>query len=122
MEKALKKYIDSLGVVGKRELRQLLQQTSLVDRYSLLMNVRGYTYSGYTGPQVAARENDLETMKCMLEGFTVDKKYDALKIQGGGGVSALHFAAANGYLSIITYLLTVLSQQQMYNLLQLKVR
>ena len=119
MEKALKKYIDSDSVVGKEELRQLLQHTSSVDRYSLLMNVRGDKYS-YTGPHIAARCNDLETMKYMLEGFTVDEKYDVLKIQAGAGNTALHYAAWQGHSSIITYLLTDLSQQQKYNLLQLQ--
>ena len=119
MEKALKKYIDSMSVDGKEELRQLLQQTSSVDRYSLLMNVRGDKY-GNAGPHVAAGKNDLETMKCMLEGFTVDKKYDVLKIQGGHRASALQYATARGHLSIITYLLTDLSQRRKYNLIQLQ--
>ena len=85
------------------------------------MNVRGDEYSG-TGPQIAARENDLETMKCMLEGFTTDQKYDVLKIQTGNDFSALHYAAWSGYSSVITYLLTDLSQQQKYNLIQLQDR
>ena len=118
MEKALKKYIDSESKDGKKELRQSLKQTSSVDRYSLLMNVRGDIWSGNTGPHIAALYNDLETMKCMLEGFTIDHKYNVLKIQGG--VSALHYAASSGFSSIITYLLTDLSQQQKYNLLQLQ--
>ena len=118
LKNVLKKYIDN-SADGKEELRQLLQQTSSVDRYSLLMNVRGDKY-GNAGPHVAAGKNDLETMKCMFEGFTVDKKYEVLKIQGGGGVSALHFAAYYGFQSIITYLLTDFSQQQKYNLLKLQ--
>ena len=120
MEKSLKKYIDTESVDGKEELRQLLQQTSSVDRYSLLMNVRGDKYSGITGPHIAALYNDLKTMKYMLEGFTTDEKYDVLKIQAGDGLSALHYAAVGGYSSIITYLLTDLSQQQKYDLLQLQ--
>ena len=120
MEKALKKYIDSLSADGKEEVRPLLQQTSSIDRYSLLMNVRGDKFSGNTGPHIAANYNDLETMKYMLEGFTVDEKYDVLKIQGGNGLSVLHCAAWRGYSSIITYLLTDLSQQQKYNLLKLQ--
>ena len=119
LEKALKNYIDNYSVDSKEKLRQLLQQTSSVDRYSLLMNVRGDKYS-ITGPHVAAMYNDLETMKYMLEGFTGDEKYDVLKIQGCTGVSALHYAAWGGYSSIITYLLTDLSQQQKYNLFQLQ--
>ena len=119
LKNVLKKYIDN-SADGKEELRQLLQQTSSVDRYSLLMNVRGDKHSGNTGPHIAAKYNDLETMKCMLEGFTTDQKYDVLKIQGGYGSSALHCAAGEGYSSIITYLLTDLSQQQKYNLLQLQ--
>ena len=120
MEKALKRYIDSDHADGKEELRQLVQQTSSVDRYSLLMNVRGDKYSGNTGPHIAALYNDLETMKCMLKGFATDQKYNVLKIQVGGGLSALHYATWNGYSSIITFLLTDLSQQQKYNLLQLQ--
>ena len=84
------------------------------------MNVRGDKYSDNTGPHRAALYNDLETMKYMLEGFTADEKYDVLKIQDSIGSSALHFAAGNGYSSIITYLLTDLSQQQKCNLLQLQ--
>ena len=80
MEKALKKYIDSESVDGKEELRQLLQQTSSADKYSLLMNVREDKYDT-TGPHVAAIYNDLETMECMLEGLTGDQKYNVLKIQ-----------------------------------------
>ena len=91
LEIALKKYIDNRAD-GKEELRQLLQQTPSVDRYSLLMNVRGDKYSSNTGPQIAAGYNDLETMKCMLEGFTADEKYDVLKIQNSYGISALHYA------------------------------
>ena len=59
-------------------------------------------------------------MKYMLEGFTTYGKYDVLKIQCGGGTSALHYAAWCGYTSIITYLLTDFFQQQKYNLLQLQ--
>ena len=66
MEKMLKQYIDSLTKDGKEELRQLLQQTSSVDRYSLLMIVRGDKYSGNTGPHIAAKYNDVETMKWYL--------------------------------------------------------
>ena len=62
LEKALKKYIDSRAD-SKEELRQSLQQTSSVDRHSLLMNVRGDKYSSNTGPHRAASKNDLETMK-----------------------------------------------------------
>ena len=120
LELVLKWYIDIIGADGKEELRQLLQQTSSIDRYSLLMNVRGDKYSNNTGPHRAAWYNDLETMKCMLEGFTSDKKYDVLKIQTGNGCSTLHYAARRGYSSIITYLLTDLSQQQNYNLFQLQ--
>ena len=119
LELVLKWYIDIIGADGKEELRQLLQHTSPVDRYSLLMNVRGDKY-GNTGPHIAAREDDLETMKCMLEGFTVDEKYDVLKIQARNGLSALHLAASFGNSLIITNLLTDLSQQQKYNLLQLQ--
>ena len=43
-----------------------------------------------------------------------------MKIQAGNGTSALHYAAWRGFLSTITYLLTDLSQQQKYNLLQLQ--
>ena len=122
LEIALKKYIDSEGADGKVELRQLLQQTSPVDRYSLLMNVRGDIYTGYRGPRLAAKYNDLETIKTMLEGFTGEQKYDVLKIQGYAGISALQCAAYFGHSSIITYLLTDLSQQQKFKLLKLQKR
>ena len=102
LENALKKYIDNRAD-GKKELRRLLQQTSSVDRYSLLMNVRGDKHDN-TGVEIAALYNDLETMKCMLEGFTVDEKYNVLKIQSGYSNSALYYAAENGNSSIITYL------------------
>ena len=78
LEKAIKKYIDSEGVDGRQELRQLLQQTSSVVRYSLLMNVRGDKCSTVTGPHLAAAYYDLETIKFMLEGFTGDHKYEVL--------------------------------------------
>ena len=123
MERAqeLKKYIDSLSADGKEEVRQLLQQTSSVDGYSLLMNVRGDKWSGNTGPHLAAGYNDLETIKYMLKGFTGDKKYDVLKIQiKNNCVSALHYAAGYCPSSTLTYLLSGLSQQQKYNLFQLQ--
>ena len=123
LEKVLKKYIDGESADdGNEELRKLLQQTSVADKYSLLMNVRGDKWwsNGNTGPQIAAMFNDLETMKCILEEFTIDQKYDVLKIQVGYAFSALYYAAENGNSSIITYLLTDLSQQQKYNLLQLQ--
>ena len=119
LDNALKKYIDNLSAASRGQLRQLLQQTSSVDRFRLLMNVRGDKYRGNTGLHIAAISYDLETMKYMLEGFTVDQRYDVVKIQGGG-LSALHYAASKGFPSIITYLLTDLSQQQKYNLLQLQ--
>ena len=118
---ALKKYIDSEGADGKEELRQLLQQTSSVDRYILLMNVRGEKWWGNTGPQMAAWHNDLETMKFMLEGLTRKQKYRVLKIQAESiGRTTLHYAAGPGHSSIITYLLTDLPQEQKFNLLQLQ--
>ena len=120
MEKVLRKYIDSNCKNGKEELRKLLQQTSSIDRYSLLMNVRGNKYNGNTGPNTAANYNDFESTKDMLKGLTGDQKYDVLKIQSGNGISALHHLAWGGYTSIITYLLTDLSQQGKYNLLQLQ--
>ena len=120
MEKALKKYIDSMSADGKEEVRPLLQQTSSLHRFRLLMDVRGDEYSGNTGSHIAARENDLETMKCMLVDLTSDQRYAVLRIQAYGGLSALHYAATNGFSSIITYLLTDFSQQQKYNLLQLQ--
>ena len=118
---ALKKYIDNRAD-GKEELRQLLQQKSSVDnKYSLLMDVRGDKYGSITGPHIAAKYNDLETMKYMLKEFTFDQKYDLLKIKGGkSGLSALHYAARNNRSLIITCLLTDFSQQQKYSLLQLQ--
>ena len=118
LENALKNYIDNRAD-GKVEVRQLLQQMSSVDRYSLLMNVRG-NWNSYAGPHIATIYNDLGTMKYMLQELTGDQKFDVLNIQSSGGISALHFAAWHGYSSIITYLLTDLSQQQKFNLLQLQ--
>ena len=120
MEKALKKYIDSMSADGKEEVRQLLQQTSSLHRFRLLMDVRGDEYSGNTGPHLAARENDLETMKCMQEDLTSDQRYAVLRIQAYNCLSALHYAATNGFSSIIGYLLTDFSEQQKFNLLQLQ--
>ena len=122
LQNTLKMYIDSDGADSKEEMRQLLHQTSSVDRYNLLMKVRGDKYVGNTGPHLAAAYNDLETLKYMLAGLRADQKYDVLKIKAGDGNSALHFAADPGYSSIITYLLTDLSQQQKFKLLKLQKR
>ena len=121
LEEGLKKYIDSWTAAGKEELKQLLQHTPAKSRYDQLMNVRGDKYDGNTGPHRAAWENDLATMKHMLEDLTADQKYDVLKIQDRSqGTSALHYAAWSGFSSTITYLLAGLSQQQKYDLLQLR--
>ena len=56
----------------------------------------------------------------MLDGFPSDKKYDVLKIKNNLGSTPLHAAAYRGYLSITTYLMTDLSQQQNYDLLKIQ--
>ena len=122
LENAMNRYINSplsnRGQGGDR-LRELLKNKSVDTRYRLLMNVRGG--GAWTGVHEAAVANDLESIKCMLDGFPSDKKYDVLKIQNSGDNSPLHTAAAyKGYSSIITYLMTDLSQQQKYDILKMQ--
>ena len=52
----------------------------------------------------------------MLDGFPSYMKYWVLKIQNSIGSTPLHLAAYCGYSSILTYLMTDLSQQQKYDL------
>ena len=115
----LKRYIDSMGE-GRDRLTELLKNTSVDIRYSLLMNVRGGIFSRWTGLHSGACANDLETIKYMLDNFLCDQKCDVVKIQASNMRTALHFAAAYGYTSIINYLLNNLSQQQKYDLLKIQ--
>ena len=85
------------------------------------MNVRGDKYSTWTGLHEAALDNDLESIKYMLDGIPSDKKYDVLKIQSVGCTS-LHWAAYRGHSSIITYLMTDLPKQQKYDILKMRDR
>ena len=123
LENAMKRYIDSdlsNRVERGDRLRELLNNESVDTRYELLMNVRGVEYSTLTGLHEAARTNDLESIKNMLNGFPPEKKYNALKILTSVGRTPLHTAAHWGYSSIITYLMTDLSQQQKYDLLKIQ--
>ena len=121
LETELRKYIDSWEGEGRDRLREVLKNTSVDNRYSLLMNVRrSGGFSAWTGLHRGAFANDLETIKYMLDNFLCDQKYDVVKIQASDKMTALHFAAAYGYTSIINYLLNNLSQQQKYDLLKIQ--
>ena len=117
LEIEMKEYIDSRR--DGHQLRELLNNESADNRYCLLINVRR-KFSAWTGAYRAAYNNDLESIRYMLDGFPSNKKYDVLKIQSSNGSTPLHTAAYYGYSSIITYLMTDLSQQQMYDLLKIQ--
>ena len=113
LEKVMKKYID-YGEHTNR-LRALLNNESVESRYNLLMDVRvEKPLSSWTGLDEGARVDDLESIRCLLDGFPPDKKYDTLTRQCYDGRTPLHFAAFSGHSSIITYLMADLSQQQKY--------
>ena len=117
-ESVLKKYIDSGAGIDR--LRELLKNESVDKRYELLMNVRGGVDGTWTGVYCGAYASDLQIIMCMLEGFSSNQKYDAVKRQSSGEWTVLHIAAGRGCTSIINYLLSNLSQQQKYNLLKLQ--
>ena len=119
LETVLKRYIDSWEGEGRDRLRELLKNESVSARYELLMKVR-VSYCKLTGLHRGACANDLETIKCMLNHFLANQKYDVVKIQMIDGWTALHYAAAYGYTSTINYLLSNLSQQQKYDLLKIQ--
>ena len=119
LENVMKRYID--GGKGRDRLRELLKNESVDSRYELLMNVKGVEYE-LTGLYEAARNNDLESIRYMLDGFPPEKEYNALKIQTSIGRTPLHWAAYRGHSSIITYLLTDLPKQQKYNILKIQDR
>ena len=119
LETALRKYIDSYGEEGRDRLRELLKNTSVGNRYGLLINVRG-VFDTLTGLHCGAFANDVETTKYMLDNLSCDQKYDVVKIQENTKRTALHYAAVYGYTSIINYLLSDLSQQQKYDLLKIQ--
>ena len=122
LENILKRYIDSGEFLNSAKnadkLRELLRNESVNHRYDLLINIRGF--STWTGLHEATFVNDLQSIKCMLDGFSCDKKYDVLKIQTSYGDTPLRWAALRGNSSIITYLMTDLSQQQKYDILQIQ--
>ena len=71
---------------------------SVEARYNLLMDVRGEKpLSSWTYLDEGARVNNLESIKCMLDGFPRDKKYDTLMRQCYDGRTPLHFAAFSGH-------------------------
>ena len=122
LENVLKRYIDSPAGgrgEGRGILRELLKTESVDTRHGLLMNVRGTAYITLTALHEAAGANDLESIRLMLDGFPSDKKYDLLKIQSDG-YTPLQTAATCGHSSIITYLMTDLSQQQKHDVLKIQ--
>ena len=123
LENGMRRYIDSAKpdrAECRARLRKLLTNESVDNRYDVLMNVRGVKYSTWTGVHAAALDDDLESIRYMLDGFPSDKKYDVLKIQKSDGRTPLHIAACYGYSSIIAYLITDLSQQQKYDILKIQ--
>ena len=65
-------------------------------------------------------KNDLDSIRDMLDGFPSDKKYDVLKIQHSYDNTPLHITADQGHSSIMTYLITDLSQQHKYDILKMQ--
>ena len=125
LENGMRRYIDSAKpdrAECRARLRKLLTNESVDNRYDVLMNVRGVKYSTWTGVHAAALDDDLESIRYMLDGFPSDKKYNVLKIQNVDGRTPLHWAAYRGHSSIITYLLTDLPKQQKYNILKIQDR
>ena len=121
LETVLRRYIDSWGGEGRDRLREGLKNTSVGNRYSLLMNVRGSgRISTRTGLHCGADADDLETIKYMLDSFSSNLKYNVVKIQRSDKWTALHIAASIGHTSIINYLLSDLSQPQNYDLLKIQ--
>ena len=121
LETALRTYIDSWGGEGRDRLRELLKNTSVGNRYSLLMNVRGSgILSKWTGVHRGANADDLGAIKYMLDNFSSNQKYHVVKIQKITKCTVLHIAAERGNTSIINYLLSNLSQQQLYDLLKIQ--
>ena len=119
LENVMKKYID-YGEHTNR-LRALLNNESVESRYNLLMDVRvEKPLSSWTGLDEGARVDDLESIRCLLDGFPPDKKYDTLTRQCYDGRTPLHYAAFGGHSSIMTYLMADLSQQQKYDVLAIQ--
>ena len=104
-ESVLKKYIDSRGRDDRDTLRVWLKNEPVGTRYELLMNVRGETFSAATGLHSAAIADDLDTVRCLLDKFLANQKYNVVKLQTSRRSAALHLAADRGYTLIINYLL-----------------
>ena len=106
-ESTLQRYIDSkVGELTENQerLRDLLKNKSVDTRYELLINVRGVgQYGTWTGLLKATYDDDLENIKYMLDGFSIDQKYDVVKMQDSARWTALHFAALYSRTSIINY-------------------
>ena len=90
IETALKRYIDNRGGEGRDRLKELLKNTSVRNRYELLMNVKGAANT-LTGPGSGAYADDLEIIKHMLDNFLAKQKFDVMKIQPTGKWTALHY-------------------------------
>ena len=119
-EKALRKYIASNSHDGKDSLRAHLFFTIKGGRYKLLMDVRENNNSNTTGLLVASRGNDLKTIEYMLHQFTSSQKCAVIEITSSDGNTALHYAALNGSTSIITYIMSDVSEEEKIRILALQ--
>ena len=81
------------------------------------MDVRGHDNSSTTGLLEASRGNDLKTIEYMLHQFTSSQKCAVIEITSSDGNTALHYAALHGSSSIITYIMSDISEEQKFRIL-----
>ena len=84
------------------------------------MDVRGHDNSSTTGLLEASCGNDLKTIEYMLHQFTSSQKCAVIEITSSDGNTALHYAALNGSTSIITYIMSDVSEEEKIRILALQ--
>ena len=104
--------------LNNEKLQECLQSVSSVDTYQLLDEIRNHL--DHTAVYLAARRNQPETLKCLLNSVTAEDRYQLLIIRTVDGATPLHDATCCGYTDVVMCILNSITTEQRYQLLTIQ--
>ena len=118
LESLLKKYVNREDV-DNYKLKQLLKSTKADIRAGLLMKVK--SRSDCAAVYRSALRNELELLKCMIDDLSIDHKYKLVSKQESVlPYTPVHCSSRYGYTDVVKYLLSGLTENQIYNIIKIQ--
>ena len=104
--------------LNDEKLRECLQSVSSDNAYQVLRTV--VNHLEHTAVYLAARRNQPETLKRLLNSVTAESRYQLLTVQNVDGATPLHDATYCGWTDVVVCIYNSITAKQRYQLLTIQ--